>query len=60
MIYRLNPLFKNIHFGKGKKCPACGFAMYAQSHEDQPMGTWVHYICRNGNCKTEEKVFEGK
>ena len=45
---------------KGKKCPQCGYHMYALSEDYQPMGTWVVYECRNGNCKFQEKVFESK
>lgn len=45
---------------KGKKCPYCGTIMYAQDEREEPKGSWVHYVCRNGRCKHEEKVFEGK
>lgn len=45
---------------KGKKCPYCGSIMYAQSEEEQPKGSYVVYICRNGTCKHTEKVFEEK
>lgn len=43
---------------KGKKCPQCGYYMFALKEEDQPMGAWVLYECRK--CKFQEKVFEGK
>ena len=45
---------------KGKKCPDCGYYMYAQREDHQPMGTWVYYKCRNPKCGNEEKVFEPK
>lgn len=45
---------------RGKSCPQCGFPMYAQRENVQPQGTWVYYVCNNGNCKFEEKVFESK
>ena len=45
---------------KGKKCPSCGSSMYAESEKEEPRGSWVVYICRNGKCKHTEKVFESK
>lgn len=45
---------------KGKKCPYCSTVMYAQSEEETPRGYYVVYVCRNGNCKHSEKVFEDK
>lgn len=44
----------------GKKCPNCGFPMFAQSEDDQEEGRWVVYVCQNGKtqCGTREKVFE--
>lgn len=45
---------------KGKLCPACKHNMYASREDQQPKGTWVYYVCRNGNCKMTEKVFESK
>ncbi|GAB4164535.1 MAG: hypothetical protein Fur0021_40150 [Candidatus Promineifilaceae bacterium] len=45
---------------KGKKCPQCGYQMYAKQEQHQPKGTWVVYQCRNGKCRFEEKVFEKK
>jgi hypothetical protein len=39
--------------------------MYAQDERHEPKGTWVTYICRNGDCASvkrgfpeKEKVFE--
>jgi hypothetical protein len=54
--------------GKGKKCPVCGSPMYAQDEKYEPHGTWVVYVCRNGECPRlkrsgypeKEKVFEQK
>ncbi len=51
---------------KGRRCPACNHPMYAQDEKYEPKGTWVTYVCRNGDCKTvkrggypeKEKVFE--
>jgi len=50
---------------KGKRCGECGSSMYAQTERHEPKGTWVTYVCRNGNCKSvqrghpaSEKVFE--
>ena len=34
-----------------KKCRCCGYDMYAQDEDYQEKGTWVRYVCRNGNCK---------
>lgn len=45
---------------KGKKCPQCGYHMYARHEQHKPRGTWVTYVCRNGKCRFEEKVFEKK
>lgn len=45
---------------KGKKCPQCGYHMYAIKEDRQPKGVWVTYECRNGKCKFREKVFEAK
>lgn len=45
---------------KGKKCPQCGYQMYAQREDHQPQGTWVYYVCRSEKCKFTEKVFEAK
>jgi len=42
----------------GKKCPQCGFYMYALREDRQPKGKWVFYECTNGECKFTEKVFE--
>lgn len=49
-----------IVYAKGKLCPYCKNPMYSQSEEEQPAGTWVVYVCRNGNCNHKEKVFEDK
>jgi hypothetical protein len=45
---------------KGKYCPYCKTPMYAAEIQEQPAGSWIVYICRNGNCKHKEKVFEDK
>lgn len=45
---------------KGKKCPYCGTVMYAQEEKEEAKGVWVVYVCRNGDCKHTEKVFESK
>lgn len=45
---------------KGKKCPQCGHYMYAEEEKEEPKGSWVTYVCRNGNCNFIEKVFESK
>jgi hypothetical protein len=41
--------------------------MYAKDERHEEKGTWVTYVCRNGNCPSakgsysmEEKVFEDK
>lgn len=44
---------------KGKKCPMCGYHMYAEREVYQPKGTWVYYRCRSSACDFTEKVFEG-
>lgn len=50
---------------KGMKCPCCGYYMYAEREVYEEKGTWVYYVCRNGDCekckgKCQEtvKVFE--
>ncbi|MBF6469835.1 hypothetical protein IU427_32435 [Nocardia beijingensis] len=43
---------------KGLKCRVCGYYMYAQREDDQPMGRWVYYVCRSSSCSNQEKVFE--
>jgi benzoyl-CoA reductase/2-hydroxyglutaryl-CoA dehydratase subunit BcrC/BadD/HgdB len=43
---------------KGKKCPYCKTVMYAQSEKKEPKGSYVVYVCRNGNCNHTEKTFE--
>lgn len=45
---------------RGKCCPQCNHQMYAEREVVQEKGVWVYYICRNGNCKFTEKVFESK
>lgn len=45
---------------KGKKCPYCGKYMYAESEKQEVAGSYVVYVCRNGNCNHKEKVFEDK
>jgi len=45
---------------RGKKCPMCGYWMYAERYDHQPKGAWVHYKCRASKCGFTEKVFEGK
>lgn len=52
---------------RGKRCPCCGYPMYALREEHQPKGTYVTYVCRNNACKrcngkcTESvRVFEGR
>lgn len=42
---------------KGRKCPQCGASMFGQDEEEQPMGSWVTYVCA---CGFSEKVFEPK
>ena len=51
---------------KGKRCSVCNDVMYAQDEKYEPKGTWVTYVCRNGNCPSVKrgypekvKVFEG-
>lgn len=51
---------------RGKSCPECRSAMYAQTEDYQPKGTWVTYVCRNGTCASvkrgrpaSERTFEG-
>jgi hypothetical protein len=43
---------------RGKKCPQCGYQMFAEREENQAKGRWVTYVCRNNACKFREKVFE--
>ncbi len=55
---------------KGKKCRVCNDTMYADQEKYESQGTWVTYVCRNGQCKSmtgtngkypeTEKVFEAK
>jgi hypothetical protein len=45
---------------RGKKCPSCGYNMFAEREDHQPMGTWVYYVCLDNSCRLKEKVFEGK
>lgn len=45
---------------KGRKCPQCGYHMFALEEKEEPMGSWIVYECQNGKCKFQEKVFEGK
>ena len=45
---------------KGEKCPYCKSIMYAQSEIEESKGNYVVYVCRNGNCKHTEKIFESK
>jgi hypothetical protein len=54
---------------KGKKCPVCGYYCYAETEDDQKMGTWVVYVCLSKTCPQylksngypwKEKVFEAK
>ena len=45
---------------KGKKCPDCGYYMYALTETYEPMGSWIVYECRSSSCRFREKVFEGK
>ena len=43
---------------RGKRCPQCGYQMYAVHETDEPKGSWVTYECRNGTCRFRERVFE--
>lgn len=43
---------------KGKKCPQCGYQMYAEREDKQPKGSWVYYRCRDKSCDFLEKTFE--
>lgn len=43
---------------QGKKCPICDYYMLAREEVDQPMGSWIVYVCRA--CGHTEKVFEPK
>lgn len=43
---------------QGKKCPICDYFMYAQEEIQEPMGSYVVYVCRA--CGHTEKVFEQK
>lgn len=45
---------------RGKKCPSCGYNMFAEHEDHQPKGTYVTYVCLSTSCKFREKVFEGK
>ena len=45
---------------RGKKCPSCGYNMFAEREDDQPQGSWVYYVCLNQSCKFKEKTFEGR
>lgn len=45
---------------KGKKCPSCKTIMYVESEKKELMGSWVVYLCRNGQCRHKEKTFESK
>jgi hypothetical protein len=56
----INRLQKGGNMAKGKKCPQCGYYMFAVEEKEEPMGYWIIYECRNGNCKFREKVFESK
>ena len=45
---------------KTKKCPYCSTVMYIESEKEEPMGSYVVYECKNGNCKHVEKTFVNK
>ena len=60
---------KESEMARGKKCPCCGMAMFAQREDDQDRGRWVTYVCQNNACEKcgrgskarcnhTEKVFE--
>ncbi len=41
---------------KGRKCPCCGFGMYAEREDYQEKGSWVWYVCRNPDCDTCKRI----
>lgn len=53
---------------RGLRCKVCNQPMYGREDKYEPQGTWVTYICRNGNCDNykrsgyafQEKKFEPK
>ena len=59
-MHESGPLTRGARMARGKKCPSCGYNMFAEREQDQPMGSWVYYVCLNNSCKFREKVFEGK
>lgn len=46
--------------GKGKRCPECSQPMYAGDEKYEAKGTWVTYVCRNGNCASVERGYPAK
>ena len=49
--------YKIIVSIKGHRCQ-CGSIMFAEKEDEQPMGSWVYYVCRG--CGWSVKVFESK
>lgn len=45
---------------KGKACKQCNYPMLAQKEDYQPKGTWVTYVCQNGECSTVKRGFPQK
>ena len=52
---------------KGRKCRECGETACVDKEDYQPKGTWVTYVCINGQCPGlkrgfpwKERVFEMK
>lgn len=45
---------------KEKPCPYYGTVIYAESEQQQAASSYVVYLCRNGNCNQQEKVFESR
>ena len=43
---------------QGKRCPQCGYYMFAADEKDDPEGRWVFYECKNEHCKYCENVYE--
>jgi len=45
---------------KGKKCPECGYQAYAQDESHEPKGSYVTYVCQNGECASKKRGYPWK
>ena len=42
------------------KCRECGDVAYADKEVYPPKGSWVTYVCRNGQCPSDKRGFPWK